>query len=169
MALFSLFSRGIAGIPRPVVRIIAARTFAAVLRRHPDLFDRLGDEARKRYAFEPLELPFVFVIEPARCTLKVSHKSVRIRADATISGSIFLLLELLEGRSDGDAAFFSRDLKVAGDMEAILALRNALDNGGVDLPSDIGASVGVFGPLVTHAAGILRDHALSRRTQPKWN
>lgn len=169
MILASLFSRGIASIPRPVVSVAAAQAFGAVLRRHPDLFDRLGKEARKRYAFVPLELPFAFVIEPGRRTLKVLRKRVRIRADATISGSIFLLLELLEGRSDGDAAFFSRDLKVVGDIEAVLALRNALDNGGVDLHRDIGASAGVFGPVVTRAVGLLRDHALARRVRPKWN
>jgi predicted lipid carrier protein YhbT len=169
MAFASLFSRGIASIPRPIVRVVAARAFAVVLQRHPDLFDRLGEEASKRYAFVPLELPFAFVIEPGRHTLKVLRKRVRIRADATISGSIFLLLELLEGRSDGDAAFFSRDLSVVGDMEAVLALRNALDNGGVDLPRDIGASAGVFGPVVTRAAGMLRDHALARRARSKWN
>ena len=39
-----------------------------------------------------------------------------------------LLLELVDSEEDGDAAFFSRDLEVTGDTEAVVRLRNALDD-----------------------------------------
>ena len=38
------------------------------------------------------------------------------------------LLRLIDGRMDGDAIFFSRALQIEGDTEAIVSLRNALDN-----------------------------------------
>ena len=40
--------------------------------------------------------------------------------------------------------FFSRDLLVEGDIEAVLALRNALDDAEIDLLSEAAA---VFGPF----------------------
>ena len=36
--------------------------------------------------------------------------------------------ELVDSEEDGDAAFFSRDLEVSGDTEAVVRLRNALDD-----------------------------------------
>ena len=39
-----------------------------------------------------------------------------------------LLLSLVDGEDDGDAAFFSRDLVIAGNTEAVVSLRNALDD-----------------------------------------
>ena len=51
---------------------------------------------------------------------------------------------LVDGSYDGDALFFSRDLVVEGDVEAVLALRNAIDDAGIDLVADTAA---LFGPL----------------------
>jgi predicted lipid carrier protein YhbT len=36
-------------------------------------------------------------------------------------------MQLLEGKLDGDALFFSRDLVVDGDTEAVVMLRNIID------------------------------------------
>lgn len=164
----SLVTRAAAHMPLPFVRIATGRAFATVLRSHPRLFDRLGDQARKRYAFVPTDLPFAFLVEPARRRFAVVCKRGPIRAHATATGSILLLLGLLEGRSDGDAAFFSRGLVVSGDMEAMLALRNALDDSGIDLPTDLGASAGLFAPLLTRAGRVLRDRLLGREGE-QWS
>ncbi|KCZ46704.1 hypothetical protein HY17_08130 [Hyphomonas sp. CY54-11-8] len=58
-----------------------------------------------------------------------------------IRGRFMLLLELVDSQRDGDAAFFSRDLEVSGDTEAVVRLRNALDD--------------VEGSIAEEAAGIL--------------
>lgn len=158
-----LFARLSSVVPRPVAAVVAARMFNAVLRRHPAIFDRLGEHACKRYAFVPAELPFAFVIEPARRAIRVLPKRTPVHAHAVAAGSLLVLLALLEGRSDGDALFFSRDLTVSGDMEAMLALRNALDDCQVDLPRDLGASAGAFGPLLIRAGIALRARSLGRR------
>lgn len=55
---------------------------------------------------------------------------------ATIRGPVEPLLDLMEGRADGDALFFSRRLKIEGSMDAVVSLRNALDAAPVSLPFD---------------------------------
>ena len=55
-----------------------------------------------------------------------------------------MLIDLAEGRLDGDALFFSRDLAVEGDTEAVVALRNAVDDAEIDLTADLAS---MFGPL----------------------
>ena len=52
---------------------------------------------------------------------------------------------LIDGSYDGDALFFSRDLVVEGDIEAVIALRNAIDDAGVDLVADTAALLGRSG------------------------
>ncbi len=83
--------------------------------------------------------------------------------DAAIAGLFFNLLEMIDGSQDGDALFFNRDLRVTGDTEAVVALRNALDDfEGSALESVIGS----FGPLARPAAlavsGLRALHAGSR-------
>ena len=72
---------------------------------------------------------------------------------ATIRGPLLVLIDLLEGRLDGDAAFFSRDLAFEGDTEAVVVLRNAVDSGEIDLTADL---LSVLGPLTAPA-----HHALN--------
>lgn len=85
-----------------------------------------------------------------------------------MGGKLVLLLALLEGQIDGDAVFFSRSLTITGDMEAMLALRNALDDCNIDLPADIARMSGPFAPLVRRAAAEIRTRALSRGAAT-WN
>ena len=54
-----------------------------------------------------------------------------------------LLLELIDSEEDGDAAFFSRDLEVSGDTEAVVRLRNALDDMDGSIAEEAAA---LFGP-----------------------
>jgi len=50
---------------------------------------------------------------------------------------------MLDTQLDGDALFFSRTLKVTGDLEVVVALRNALDDIDGSIASDVAA---LFGP-----------------------
>jgi O2-independent ubiquinone biosynthesis accessory factor UbiT len=56
---------------------------------------------------------------------------------------------MIDGSQDGDALFFTRDLRVSGDTEAVVALRNALDD---FEGSALDSVVGSFGPLAGPAA-----------------
>ncbi len=76
---------------------------------------------------------------------------------ARISGRFFDLLRLVDADEDGDALFFSRELLVTGDTEAVVSLRNALD----DVDGSIAESVAeMFG-----APGRATLTALRKRAQ----
>lgn len=57
--------------------------------------------------------------------------------------------------------FFSRSLIVKGDMEAMLALRNALDDCGFDLPRDLTAAAGPLARPFREAAERIRERAMA--------
>lgn len=157
--------RLLAPLPLAAVEGPARWALRAVLDRHPTLLDRLGAHGEKRFAFLPDDLPFSFVVTPARRGLSVKRRGIARRADVEISGPFFLLLALLEGRIDGDAVFFSRQITVAGDTEAIVALRNAMDDSTLDLPTDLAAHAGPFAPLVRHGASAIRRRVLTPETR----
>lgn len=161
-------ARSIDVTPLWLVERVARTIFSGVLRAHPDLFERLGDYRQTRYGFAPVDLPLHFAVVPAKQSLIVSRRGQSQPVDARIEGPLVLLLGLLEGRCDADALFFSRDLAVTGDMEAMLALRNALDDSTIDLPREIGALAGPFSPLVAGTARYIRARALEGR-DVTWN
>ena len=71
---------------------------------------------------------------------------------ATIRGPLLTLIQLLEGKLDGDALFFSRELVIEGDTTAVVTLRNAIDGAGIDVLDDI---LSVLGPLAWPAGRIV--------------
>ena len=148
-------------VPLTVVQRIVGLVFAQAMKQHPDLFDRLGDHASKRYRFTPADLDWSFVIRPSLRHIKVYRKNKAPPVDAAASGPLVTLLALLEGRLDGDAVFFSRSLTLTGDMEAMLALRNALDDCGFDLPADLSLAAGPFAPVFRQLAERVRERALA--------
>lgn len=160
-------------VPPFLLTPLVSRVFLQVIRAHPGLFERLGDYVDKRFGFSPSDLPFLFVVEPARPAITVLRKDTAVETDAAIDGPLVMLLALLEGKLDGDALFFSRDITVTGDMEAMLALRNALDDCNVDLPVDLGKAAGPFAPIIQNIAGYVRDKALnvkgSDQGERTWN
>ena len=160
MRLHPVFSRLLAPLPPPVVDRPVQWAFRAVLDRHPGLLERLGPHAGKRFAFLPTDLPFGFVLVPAERRLSVRRRNGILRADVEIAGPFFVLLALLEGRLDGDAVFFSRELAIGGDTEAVLALRNAIDDNALDLPTDLAARAGPLAPVVRLGCGAIRRTVL---------
>lgn len=146
--------------PLPLVQRATQLVFNQMLRQHPNLFDRLGSHASKSFRFTPTDLNLSFLIVPTQRRITVSRKAADLHADTAAGGPMLTLLALLEGRIDGDAMFFARSLSIAGDMEAMLALRNALDDSGFDLPRDLGTVAGPFAPLVTRFAEAVRHRAL---------
>ncbi len=139
---------------QPVLRLIVEH-FAA---NHRELFDRLGEHAGKIFLIDPVNLPFVLVLQPdpAHPRLTARRRRPVPAHDAAIAGSFGVLFAMIDGRLDGDALFFSRDLMITGDTEAVVALRNALD----DLDATVVDSLAnAFGPLsapVRLAASVLR-------------
>lgn len=131
-------------IPLWAMQIAAGVALRGVIFRHPKLFDRLGAHGAKTFAIMPTDVPLTFVVAPRRATVTVRRSGQPCIADVNVLGPLVTLLALAEGRVDGDAEFFARDLRIDGDMEAIVALRNALDDCRIDLPRDLAP---VSGPL----------------------
>ena len=94
-------------LPIAVVQRATAAMLAQIMKRHPNMFVRLGEHRNKRYAFLPVDLPFAFMVEPASPAITVSRKGRLPKTDAAVEGPLFMLLALMEGRQDADALFFS--------------------------------------------------------------
>ncbi|MBN8606714.1 MAG: SCP2 sterol-binding domain-containing protein [Caulobacterales bacterium] len=138
---------------RHIVRRVAAS--------HPDMFARLGAHRTSRYVIKPTDLPLSLYLQPnpANPVLRLLSTSVRPAHDAHIAAPFAVLMRMIEADADGDALFFSRDLEISGDTEAIVSLRNAIDS--LDRPlTDIVADV--LGPAGRVGLVLVRTYAHGR-------
>jgi predicted lipid carrier protein YhbT len=132
-----------------------------VQRRHPDVFERLAALEDPVYLVDPVDLPFAFVLrpDPLAPSLRATRTPEAETVTATVRGPLLALIDLLEGRIDGDALFFTRTLVIEGDTEAVVALRNAVDGAEISVLDDVLALLGPFsGParrLARRAGGLL--------------
>jgi predicted lipid carrier protein YhbT len=137
---------------------VLQRLADSIVARHPGLLDRLGADGARRFGIDPLDLPFALVMEARDGAVRVSvvPQIGDEGLDARITGNLLGLLDLIEGRDDGDARFFSRDLTIGGDIGAVLALRNAIDNAELDLAHE---AAQLLRPLSGLAEPVLRTAA----------
>ncbi|MBF0247573.1 MAG: SCP2 sterol-binding domain-containing protein [Alphaproteobacteria bacterium] len=142
-------------LPPSLLQPALSAAMATVNRRHPGLFERLSNLDTPVFLIDPVDLGLVFVLhaDAERPTLTARRTGEGCGAVATIRGPLLKLLELLEGRTDGDALFFSRDLVIEGDTGAVVALRNAVDGTEIDLLNEV---AGAFGPLAGPVRGVAR-------------
>ena len=145
----------LAPLPLFTLQPLLQRIVLHIIRQRPELFARLGVHAKKLFLIDPLNLPFVFLLQPdsLRPRLRARRRDDPVAPDARIAGTFLTLLDLVDGRLDGDALFFSRDLVVEGDTEAVVCLRNALDDLEGSIADDIAAYFGLPGCV---ALSILR-------------
>jgi predicted lipid carrier protein YhbT len=94
---------------------------------------------------DPTDIPFQFVLRMGEGASISLYTGGRDTFDATIAGDLEALIDMLEGRADGDALFFARRLKITGNTETVVALRNTLDREEIDLRDEICAALGPFG------------------------
>jgi predicted lipid carrier protein YhbT len=147
---------------QPVLALLMRR----IGERYPGLNERLGPHAAKRFGIQPVDLPFAFIVEPD--PTRPAATAVRCLPhglDARIIGPLSALIGMAEGTLDGDALFFSRTLVVEGDVEAVLALRNAIDDARIDLVGTL------LGGLLPFASALRRsDRAEGNRMgSASWN
>lgn len=138
-------SGAVARLACRVVQPILSRVVRRIAARHPSLFARLGPHQTTDFLIDPVDLPFALHLRPDPDALlfRAVPRDAAPRAGAVIRGRFMLLLELVDSEEDGDAAFFSRDLEVTGDTEAVVRLRNALDDMDGSLAEETAA---MFGP-----------------------
>jgi len=148
---------------QPILKRIVRRIGA----ENPDMFNRLGPHTQARFLIDPINLPFTLLLQPNpnNLSLTAHFRAGMPHFDACISGKFLNLLQLLDSDIDGDALFFSRDLIITGNTEAVVCLRNALD----DVDGSIAQMVAdMFGPIGRTALSRLRrtaDHANMKGSQ----
>ncbi len=158
----SFLAHAIRPLPLLPLEIALAALVRRICRRNPHLLDRLGLHRGKRFGIKPTDLPFAFVIQAtAPCPHLAVRREFPTDLDAHIYSSLANLLALVEGRLDGDALMFSRELVIEGDVEAVLALRNAIDDARLDFVAEIGRLCGPLGQPVERILGAARKAVLS--------
>lgn len=157
----SLSRAGLGLVPRLGERVsdaLLARLLRVLAERHPRAFDALREMQDARVLIEPVDAPVALVMRVGpELSLHALPRGAEgaAGADAVIRGPYARLLDLLEGRIDGDALFFRRELTISGDTALILALRNTLDGEEMDLMAD---AASIAGPLA-RALPVLRRNA----------
>lgn len=151
-----LLSLAVRAVPLAPLQLVISATLNSVVARHPEVFDRLGAHTNQRFGIDPTDMPFAMELRPLRIAPRISvvRELPNTGIDARVSGPLAGILGLASGAFDGDALFFSRDLVVEGDVAALLALRNALDDTGIDF---IALATGYLGPLGIPFAQIARS------------
>lgn len=130
-------------MPRPVLRQVMGWTVRRLERRHPGIASRLAPIAGCRFLIIPVEFPFGILLQvsPKGHLILSLEDNPKTEADVCIRGTLPVLLRMLEGKDDGDALFFSRQLDISGNTEALLTLRNALDSESVGLQEVLPAAL----------------------------
>ena len=136
-------------LPLGPLLTMSLRSFA---RRRPDLFERLGEYCRASYLIAPTDLSFAFLVIPdgASSLVRVMTRDASQVSDVVVRAPIMTLLGILDGTLDGDALFFQRALSISGRTEAVVALRNAIDNAELH-PSDLLGLTGRAGRIADEA------------------
>ncbi|WP_199533325.1 SCP2 domain-containing protein [Rhodovulum sp. 12E13] len=149
--------------PLFLLRPLLARIVRKVAARNPGMFARLGPHAGEHFLIDPVDMPFMLHLRPDPDALDfraVGRRGAAPPHVARISGTFLNLFTLMDSEQDGDALFFSRDLVVTGDTEAVVCLRNALD----DVEEPIAHTVAaMFGPPGRLALDLMRSAADTRR------
>ena len=144
-------------VPVPLLPLqpVLARIVKRIARQRPEVFARIGPHTGKCFVVDPVNMPFVLVLhpDPANPRLRAARRHEAVQWDARISGRFLTLLAIADGRLDGDALFFTRELVVEGDTEAAVCLRNALDDLDGSIADDIAE---MFGPPGRAMVGLLR-------------
>lgn len=123
------------------------RIINSIVRKKPELLHRIGIHKDKYFLIDPLNMPFVLLLrpDPDQPFLRAYRRTETIQYDARIAGTFLTLLDMIDGQLDGDALFFSRDLIVEGNTEAVVCLRNALDDMDGSIADDVVAVYGLPG------------------------
>jgi O2-independent ubiquinone biosynthesis accessory factor UbiT len=144
-----LVGRLAAFVPLVPLEMALRHLIARAIAMRPGFGARMAEYAGKRFAIDPVDCPFAFLITPQADGVDV--ESVRALEgtiyDARIKAPLIVLMGMVDASYDGDALFFSRDLSIEGDTGAVLALRNAMEDAEFDPASVIGLPDQVQGPF----------------------
>jgi O2-independent ubiquinone biosynthesis accessory factor UbiT len=136
-------------LPASVLQRMIDALMCRMSRRHPRLFKNLARLDAATVLIEPSDVSHRFMLAfghgEASLALADSEDGA---SDACIKGDLESLLDMLEGRIDGDKLFFSREIEISGNTAIVVALRNTLDREEIDLLEDV---TSLFGPFARPA------------------
>ena len=122
--------------------------------RHSRLFQSLARLDAAIVRIEPTDIPHAFILSYGQGVTSLTlAKSTDQPCDACIKGKLESLLDMLEGRIDGDMMFFLRDINIIGNISVIVSLRNTLDREEINLVEDM---TSMCGPFAAPARGVVR-------------
>jgi predicted lipid carrier protein YhbT len=147
----------------PVEHLLTAGLRRAA-RRRPEIFDRLDGFQDALFVLAPDDWPVVFELRPCagRGVVRVVRATAPMAATARIRGPLTALLGLFDGSIDADAAFFSRSIRVEGDVQAVMALHNALEAAELTVADLLGLPAPASG--MANASLSMLLHGLAART-----
>jgi predicted lipid carrier protein YhbT len=146
---------GLQVLPLPIADMALRRLMMKLVADRPESFGRMAPYASVVFLIEPTDLPIQFRIQFDSPTPIVCQRRPAACAwDARIAGPISSLVAMANGALDGDALFFSRDITIEGNTDAILAMRNAVDAAEINLPYEIAGFLGPFRPAARLALQI---------------
>ena len=141
-------------LPRLPLTLVLTRIVRRFGARRPEVFERLAEYDPLTLLIDPSDLPFSFRVRLAgtRSQVDVVAKTAPCEAAARVRASLLVLMGLLDSTYDADALFFSRDLTIEGDTEAVLALRNAIEEAELT-PAELLGLTGLPAHLLDRTAG----------------
>ena len=133
-----------------------------IYQQHPDAAERLESIYGTRFLVTITNLPF-------RCLITVFSRHVAVdcnlryppSADVCVSGNYQALAQIFEGDADADSLFFSRDIQIQGNIEALVTLRNALDNEEINIVSELTPHFGRFAGVANEALQLVNRRLLA--------
>lgn len=150
-----IFAKASGFLPLFPLEFAARHLMANAMAARPSFAARLGEYVGRSFAIDPVDCPFVFLIRPEADQTHLSILREAVSCDARISAPLVVLIGMVDGTYDGDALFFSRDLWIEGDTEAVLALRNAIENADLDPSTVLGLPKSLQRPVNTAARRVL--------------
>ena len=160
LSLPPVFSALIAPLPRTPMELLLSRLTKQLVARRPELLRRLGDVVRVPIAIVPDDMPHAFLLslDADKSSVTICDKDGIEDAEAVVRAPFLVLLGLLDGTFDGDALFFSRDLRIEGKTEYVLALRNTLEDADLN-PGEFFGLTGQPATWVNDVSGRILDTA----------
>ncbi|MBF0159920.1 MAG: SCP2 sterol-binding domain-containing protein [Magnetococcales bacterium] len=129
-------------LPQPLTAVSLAITLNLFFRRYPELRERLRELSGKIFRFEVEDLGQDFFMHIDASGEVRIHTYADDEVHVTMAGSSSAFLSLLFHRSDPDALFFSRALKMSGETDTGLHFKNILDNVEINWEKELSVLLG---------------------------
>jgi O2-independent ubiquinone biosynthesis accessory factor UbiT len=132
-------------MPAPVLQRVIDILMSRMHKRHSRLFQNLEKLKSATVRINPTDVSHRFVLAFGKKGVSLTVANLEdFVCDAEIKGDLEALLNMLEGRLDGDQLFFSREIEITGKTDVVVALRNTLDREEINLLDDITSPLGPF-------------------------